>query len=145
MFIKDLDILNAVLNPRYNTVAQVRPNLVYRKSYLVPITKNYANLLRLIFTSEGEKKLSKKILKEAYTEAEDFDGLSHDIKIFSLLTSELGKMLLAKEYSKKEPVILLIHPWQEEALKNFFKEKAELIIVSEDEFSFYADEIIMEG
>ena len=54
-------------------------------------------------------------------------------------------MLRAKEYSKKEPVILLIHSWQEEAVTNLFKDKAELIIVSEEEFNLLSDEIIMEG
>ena len=145
LFIKDPEIYNAVLNPRYNTVAPVRPNLVFEKSYLLPITKSYGNLLQLILLSDGDRKLSQKILKEAYKEGAAFDGISQGIKIFSLLLSEESKMLLAKEYSKKEPVILLIHPWQEEAFKNFFKTNAEFITVTEEEFNFYADEIIMEG
>jgi len=145
LFLSDLENYNAILNPRYNTAAPVKPNLVFNNSYLVPITKNYVNLLQLILTADADKRLSSKILKDAYAEGKDYDGITKDIKIFSLLLPDLNKVLRAKEYSKKEPVILLIHSWQEEAVTNLFKDKAELIIVSEEEFNLLSDEIIMEG
>ena len=88
---------------------------------------------------DGEEKLNKIALENAYVPSESYDGIVRGCKIYNLLLSDFCKIQRIKTRVKQEDSIIVIQDWQEEALRKYFGEKTRIITVTENEFNEYLE------
>lgn len=146
-YLPDEETYDAYLNPVKEKTGRgkgrrIYPPEIYNSGFLLPLEgTNYKLIRDLLLTEDGEKKITQVILGKNYIENAAYDGIIQGCKIYSLLLSDFCKMERIKEAVRREDSIIVIHSWQEKAVRKYFGEKTRIITVDEAEFENYYYEI----
>lgn len=114
---------------------RLNPADIFDAGYLLPISgTNYREIREILLMEHGEEMLSKVVLGDNYISNQEYDGMLQGCKIYNLLLCDFAKMQKIKKLVREEDSIVIIHKWQEEALKDYFGEDTRIITVNEEEF-----------
>lgn len=114
---------------------RLNPADIFDSGYLLPIGgTNYRDIREILLMERGQGMLSQVVLGDNYIDNPDYDGIFQGCKVYNLLLCDFVKMQKIKNSVREEASIVIIHKWQEEALREYFGDDAELIAVDKEYF-----------
>ena len=127
--------LPAKAKPEKGRSRRLNPADIFDAGYLLPISgTNYREIREILLMEHGEEMLSKVVLGDNYISNQEYDGMLQGCKIYNLLLCDFAKMQKIKKSVREEDSIVIIHKWQEEALREYLGEDTRIITVNEEEF-----------
>lgn len=114
---------------------RLNPADIFDAGYLLPIGgTNYREIREILLMERGQEMLSQVVLGDNYIDNPDYDGIFQGCKVYNLLLCDFVKMQKIKNSVREEASIVIIHKWQEEAMREYYGEDTELIAVDEEYF-----------